>query len=470
MKKYICLLLCFIWCYSAQAQYIFQKSGGNQLFFVGITKAIDSGYLLSGGFGTTTLSILKIDELGDTVWTKSYDGPNGGNIETVKLYDSSYISFGELSSFSVCADMDDMYMMKIKLNGDTIWTKHYGTCHGDMPHNILKAPNNGYYIYGTEMINPPIAGGITIIRLSEMGDTLWTRFINMSPNPINLANLTQENFASAATPDGGILISGMVMDSTITPRHSWIMKIDSNGTIQWHKFLDYPPSNIIKNIFTTASGYLLAGLCTLHNPANYVTSEFGTMMVKIDFNGNIIWGKVYENIISGADPERAFSGVLQSTMITNDGGVFVAGVRQLRPGYQGNYHSLVSFKTDSAGNVLWLKKHNIDAVDVMPMRVCQTRDNGFLITAYRNTDSTQTAYNNNILVKIDSLGNSCNDSTLTMQVVDFTNQIVTSDTIVPLVGFYPVVVGHSPFTIGTGVNYKDVCSGNVGVKEYQHPT
>lgn len=440
--------------FNANAQLVYQKKiyelptpRFSNLYSV--EKGVDSGYILSGYSNTTSnlagfIFIAKIDELGDTVWTRRCDGPEYEYGYIQNLYDSSYVLYGGLYSFNPC-DQEDMFLMKLKANGDTLWTKHYSTCYGDLPRELVKGPNNGYYLFGSLNSSVSSSFGSTLLRLDSQGDTIWTRLLDIG------GYNKQQNYACVATGDGGVMLSGYKYDSSAGSHSSFLIKMDSTGNMQWDNYFDAPYVNEIYQINPLTDGYLMLGRCYLGGALGY-----GTMFMKTDFNGNPTWGKMYDSI----------SIFPLGSEIIKDNSIFYAGVKQRGPVIPGQFNfDLVSFKTDSSGNLLWGKKYVTNQLGMATQGLLQTNDNGYLIAANSTTDPTYNTFNG-LLVKVDSVGNGCSDSVLAINVVDITSMIITSDTINPVIGYYPVTVGRAPFNYyGAGINYTDQCYGYVGIEE-----
>ncbi|MFA5032582.1 MAG: T9SS type A sorting domain-containing protein [bacterium] len=129
-----------------------------------VRQAIDSGYIVEGFYSNGNMLLLKTDKNGDSVWGKNFNayemGKGGGICGTS---DSNYIVVGTDSINSI------YYLMILKINnaGDTLWSKHltmgvFGQC-------IRKTLDNNYIIaaaYGTPTY---------LLKINSMGDTLWTK-------------------------------------------------------------------------------------------------------------------------------------------------------------------------------------------------------------------------------------------------------------------------------------------------------
>ena len=187
------------------------------------------------------------------------------------------------------------------------------------------------------------------------------------------------------TSDGGYIILGYLMVGSSTT-NVYLIKTDSNGTIQWEKTFggskhDY--SNSIQK--TSDNGYIIAGM----------TNSFGAgiwdvYLIKTDSSGNKQWEKTF----GGADYDGASS--IQKTL---DGGYIIAGWT----GLLGiDYRDVYLIKTDSSGNNQWEKTFGGGDWDV-GSSVQQTSDNGYLIAGY--TESFGAGASDAYLVKTDSSGN-----------------------------------------------------------------
>lgn len=113
----------------------------------------DKNYFISGttnsyGVGTeSNMYLIKLDSLGDSLWTKTY----GGNLtETATALwptnDGGCIIVGKSNSFSA-GDFDG-YIVKTDANGDTLWTKIYGGLGEETINSVQQTADNGYIMAG----------------------------------------------------------------------------------------------------------------------------------------------------------------------------------------------------------------------------------------------------------------------------------------------------------------------------------
>src|ERR1041385_809794 len=155
-KKIILAAALFLSVATCFSQTLFEKSfgsGSDDDWFWGIQPTpSDSGFIVigqaSGAFsGSGGILVVKTNKNGDTLWTKIYGGSHADfGYRIAPTSDNGFIFGGFTNSFgtSVGTNSDD-YIIKINNQGDTLWTKVIGTAVGDEAiHSIIEASDSGY--------------------------------------------------------------------------------------------------------------------------------------------------------------------------------------------------------------------------------------------------------------------------------------------------------------------------------------
>jgi len=136
------------------------------------------------------------------------------------------------------------------------------------------------------------------------------------------------------TSDGGYIVAGYTGSSGAGLADFWVLKLKSDGTVDWQKTYGgggYDSASSIQQ--TSDGGYIVAGVTTSFGAGGY---DF--WVLKLDGSGNVQWQKTY----GGTGNDYA-----NSIQQTTDGGYIVAGVTTSF-GAGGDFWVL---KLDSSGNV-----------------------------------------------------------------------------------------------------------------------
>ena len=226
-----------------------------------VQQTTDGGYIVAGytnsfGAGINDIYLVKTDENGDTLWTRTYGGTEDDNANSVQqTTDGGYI----IGGYTRTGDVPDSYLIKIDAIGDTIWTKTY--IYGDASDikEVQQTNDNGYILAGWTSSGPG-AGGYDwlLIKTDSNGDTLWTRTYGKN-DFYDVANSVQQ------TNDGGYILAGWGSSDWQSGFNCMLIKTDSYGDTLWTRIYggagDIP--NSVKQ--TTDGGYIVAGFTELGN-------------------------------------------------------------------------------------------------------------------------------------------------------------------------------------------------------------
>ena len=81
----------------------------------------------------------------DTLWTRTYGGPNMDYGRSVQqTTDSGYVIAGYTGMYPDC----DVYLIKTDASGDTLWTRTYGGTGYDVCFSVQQTTDNGYIVAG----------------------------------------------------------------------------------------------------------------------------------------------------------------------------------------------------------------------------------------------------------------------------------------------------------------------------------
>ena len=374
-------------------------------------KTLEGGYIIGGytsSFGNgKEIILIKIDSIGDVLWTKTFGGTGDDILYGIKqTSDSCYILIANSNSFSG----DDAIVVKLNKSGNILWARKLDCGSHEDPTNIIELTNGSYVVAG--------GGGtpmkIFVAKLTSSGSLCW--FKRYCYNNGTGTGIQQ-------TPDGGFIVSGNYSQDY------FLMKLDSLGGVTWAKSYNGGTSNEVSYVLTLANdgGYLMTGDTWSFSPNCKV------WQVKTDNSGNIQWEKSYG--IPGKDL-RGFS--IQK--VGNYGYAFVAVDFTSSTNDDGYL-----IKIDNSGNIIWSRKY-MGSNDDKLRNVLVTNDKGFLLTGYSNS-FVGSGYNIYV-VKTDSNGYSnmvsCNQSNINFSVsiptVTPVNRTISVDIFTNCVSITPSIV------------------------------
>ncbi len=109
------------------------------------------GYIVAGttssSMGDSDLWLVRIDETGNEVWDHLYGGTGSDHGTNVELTaDSCFFATGYTMSFG--AGLEDVYALKVDMNGQMIWQRAFGGPERDIAHCGEQLDDNGYIIGG----------------------------------------------------------------------------------------------------------------------------------------------------------------------------------------------------------------------------------------------------------------------------------------------------------------------------------
>jgi hypothetical protein len=243
-----------------------------------IQQTADAGYIVAGftfSYGVMgDVYLIKIDSLKDTLWTRTYGGPNVeiGSFAQ-QTADSGYIIVGEAYSFGVGGA--DVYLVKTDPSGDTAWTRTYGGALDDVGSSVQQTAEGGYIIAGTTKSFGDDSGDIYLVKTNAQGDTVWTRTCGGQGQ--DLATSVRQ------TPDGGYIVAGLTESFGAGGHDVYVIKVSAQGDTLWTRTYGGTHDELGYSVQQASDGgFIIAGY----------TSSFGAgnedvYFIKTDSLGNV---------------------------------------------------------------------------------------------------------------------------------------------------------------------------------------
>ena len=334
---------------------------------------IITGYTFSYGEGLADVWLIKTDDLGDTLWTKTFGGDRDDKANYVQqTTDGGYILVGYTRSSG--AGIFDVWLIKTDDTGEMEWSKTYGGLESDIGVAVQQTSDGGYAVLGyTDSFGAGMLD-IWLIRTESSGDTLWTKTIGDT--------LRQAGKSFQITSDGGYIITGYTTHpNPEAPQEAdadliadtWLVRLDDSGDILWtSNFGALNQDDEGLAVMETSDGsFVIAGYTWEHGWSDLV-------LIKTDGSGNTLW----ETLIQGGHVDVPHS--LDETL---DGGYIVFGhTTSWGPGVPADNIWLLKFD-DTTGDTLWTMIIGGNEDD-RALFGQQTSDGGYILTGYTIPTST----------------------------------------------------------------------------------
>ena len=292
----------------------------------GIVQLEDSSYVVTGSsssWGESSQAfLLKIDTVGNYLWSQSYGGPESEAGKRV-LYnaDLGFYIAGFSNSFG-SGDFD-AYLVKTDLNGNKLWEKTYGKpSDWERINDAIWTKDSTILMVGEVQATNGAASDILIIHADKNGDTLWTKtFGSIGEDRANTIISVQDSL---------FMIGGemFIPDSNLVK--GFILKMNTAGDIIWQDTItDLAGKYGVTDLSLGVNVIYAVGFREI-NPEN-----FDDYAGKFDINGTLIFQYTKQDLVQ--IESNYFSEVL---FLPSQNKIAIT-YRTFNPGFEGQDYDIV---------------------------------------------------------------------------------------------------------------------------------
>jgi len=267
----------------------------------------------------------------DPIWVDTYGAGDEFFTAIHATPDGGFIVGGSTRTYG--AGDNDFWLLRLDGDGDTLWTRTYGTAEEQDLHDARIAPAGGYIMCGTTKPDDEAPSDIWVVRADENGDTLWTWTHGDSAESewaASVQPMANGHFAVAATSNE---------NSIDSHTDAAIFLLDAGGNNYDSEFFGGLDNEVAMSIRQTPDdGFIIAGWTE-----SYGAGPDDVYLVKLDETANLEWQKFYGG--SGADEGR-------DVIVTSDGGYVVVGNTS---SYGAGSLDMYIIKTNASGDTLWTR-------------------------------------------------------------------------------------------------------------------
>lgn len=268
------------------------------------------------------------------------------------------------------------------MNHDVEWQKCLGGSGPDYAaSNIFETTDGGFFIAGKSSSND---GNVTgnhgmddfwVVKLDSNGEIEWQKSLGGTKN--------EEAHSAIQTDDGGYLVGGFTesIDGDVSVNHGncdvWVVKLNQAGEIEWEKSLGGTDWDISHGLTQTSDGGYVIGAETASTDGD-VGKNNGSLdlwIVKLSKDGNFEWQKCY----GGSEVDGSFS---INNIQTHDGGYLIVGETLSNDGDVSGNHGdadLWVVKTNAIGSIEWQKCYGGSSYDGAWSAGILETDTGYVI-------------------------------------------------------------------------------------------
>lgn len=319
------------------------------------------GYVVTGGTNSwgpgnpeqENAYLLKTNLNGDLVWTRTYGVAEiGEQTRCVRRTqpDNGFV----LCGWRQVDDWDsDGMLIKTDRDGATEWIRYYGGEYWQGLKAVRQCRLGGYILTGGTSLGLYGPNFVWLIRTRANGDTLWTR---------RYGGAQREDGADVLELRNGCFIIGANTTSFGAGSYDmYVLKVGPYGAPIWSRTYGGSDTDILTSIRETSDNCLvMTGYAYDHGP------DADVVLRKVDLAGNTIWERVYSTAAN------EFASCVEETA---DGDLLITG--ETYPNFPEGSNDLMLIRTDSSGNIRWIRTHSIGISDYGTCGL-QTEDGGFI--------------------------------------------------------------------------------------------
>jgi gliding motility-associated-like protein len=298
----------------------------------------------------------------------------------------------------------DIWVVQIRPTGEVIWEKSFGGDGEDVAFSVVKLPDGDYIISGNTDSKPDGVNknseafgnsDVWLIRIRPNGDLVWEKtYGGNGKDEFPFLTLTQDGnvvFGAGTTSSD----NGNKKSKTKGGKDYWVVKISpANGNVIWEKDFGSNEKEEVRNILELKDGSIIvcgnseSGVFGDKSTPNYGQADY--WILKIDKDGNKLWDRSF----GGTGYDRAIN------LDQNKTGYFlVCGQSNSNPSgnkqdsAKGGIDFWILYLKDN-GDLVWEKNIGGDFNDAV-FKMVKFKDGAYLVCGLSNSNKSGDKTENN---------------------------------------------------------------------------
>ena len=247
--------------------------------------------------GSTDIFLVKLDNDGNTLWTRQWGTSNNdmGNALVLDHDNNIYVtgSIGDTFDGQAYIGLDDAFVTKLDSSGNILWTRIWGSTKTDVPEGISMDGSGNLYVSGTTWgaLDGQTQVGerdAFLTKWNTQGTKLWSRQWG--------STLDDASYATAVSGSGESFVIGSTQ-GVLDGQHyggDWdifLTKYSSDGNKQWTRQWGTSGLDFGANLILYNNNIYLMGSTNAVFPGENSSGERDIFVSNFNLNGEHQWTK-----------------------------------------------------------------------------------------------------------------------------------------------------------------------------------
>ncbi|RYZ96936.1 MAG: PKD domain-containing protein, partial [Sphingobacteriaceae bacterium] len=276
--------------YGGSSAEISSTAFGSSVNVVDLIQVEDSNFVIctqtqSYGKGGEDVYLIKVDKAGNVDWSRTYGGTgNDAGFSVKQIPGGGYIIAGSTASYG--AGNRDVLLIKTNDTGGVVWTRTFGGSGEDVAFTAIVTQDSNYVVTGHTYSFGSGSSDFYSLKVDTSGSLLWSRVVGGSGWDLSLS--VAEDVA------GNLYVTGQsesYVNGGSGDLDFYIVKLSKNGAYIWGKNYGGTKREGARHLFIKDNILNVAGWGLSFGP--YATSKSANYYLKLDTAGDVKFMRAY---------------------------------------------------------------------------------------------------------------------------------------------------------------------------------
>ncbi|MBI4723277.1 MAG: T9SS type A sorting domain-containing protein [Candidatus Stahlbacteria bacterium] len=326
------------------------------------------------------------------LWTGSYGGSYydiGCSVD--QCSDSGFVIAGYVQYSWM--DTTDVYLVRTKSNGDTLWTRLYSTRNRyEYIYSVQECSDGGFIMSGNmgdHNGNSFYIPNLYLIRTNSSGNILWERTYG--------GTWWENGYSVQECLGGGFIVTGYIFSSSTNSYDVWLLRVNANGNEMWNRTYGGNGWEAGHSVAQCSDGgFIVTGVT-----GSFGAGRYDIYLIRTNTNGDTSWTRTYgtSEDDEGYSAAQCSDDSLWTKMYGGGGDDVGYSVKECTDGkfiitgdtrsFGAGWSDVYLIYTDTEGNKVWTETYGYGGNDA-GKSVQECAEGGFIVGGYTSPsiDST----------------------------------------------------------------------------------